>query len=538
MTQIPVIDIFAGPGGLGEGFSSFRNSENQHSFKIGLSVEKDKTAHQTLLLRSFFRQFLKGEIPVQYYDFLKGEITLRELFSDFPDEYTDASNEAWCAELGKEKSGEIDRRIRESLNESEKWVLIGGPPCQAYSIVGRSRKGGMRADDPRVYLYREYYRILAVHNPPVFIMENVKGILSASLRENEITDKSLIFKQILNDLSDPVKAYTELGNKTGDTQLYCPGYTIYSLSSHASLIDFENNPVFKHTDYIIKSEKYGIPQSRHRVILLGIRNDIKITPGILKKHVSPVTVENVLSDLPALRSGISGGTDSDKSWEEIIKSVLESVAFSSLCDEQKNFISSLAEKIVTPESKRGSDFISCQPSVAHRPEWYLDEKIGGVCNHQTRSHMVSDLYRYLFVSSFAYIHKRSPKLSDFPANLLPFHKNVEQGVKGQKFADRFRVHLWKEPARTITSHISKDGHYYIHPDPRQCRSFTVREAARIQTFPDNYYFCGNRTEQYVQVGNAVPPLLALQLAEIVYKVFCNENYAEQKPVSEYQLALI
>jgi len=128
--------------------------------------------------------------------------------------------------------------------------------------------------------------------------------------------------------------------------------------------------------------------------------------------------------------------------------------------------------------------------------------------------MTSDLARYAFVATFAKVNDRSPKASEFPPGLAPSHANWETG----KFADRFRAQLADFPSSTITSHISKDGHYFIHPDPLQCRSLTVREAARLQTFPDNYLFEGNRTEQYVQVGNAVPPLLANRIAAAVHQL--------------------
>jgi DNA (cytosine-5)-methyltransferase 1 len=130
--------------------------------------------------------------------------------------------------------------------------------------------------------------------------------------------------------------------------------------------------------------------------------------------------------------------------------------------------------------------------------------------------MREDFQRYLFCACFASIHGRSPKIRDFPKELYPSHRNVSIAIAGNMFDDRFRVQLADHPSTTIMSHVSKDGHYYIHYDPQQCRSLTVREAARLQTFPDSYFFEGGRTEQYHQIGNAVPPLLAMKIAGVVH----------------------
>lgn len=146
-------------------------------------------------------------------------------------------------------------------------------------------------------------------------------------------------------------------------------------------------------------------------------------------------------------------------------------------------------------------------------KWYTDNRLTKWLNHESRGHMREDLRRYVYASQFALSSGKSPKgpKDFFLQSLKPKHKNWESG----KFADRFRVQLWDRPSTTITSHISKDGHYFIHPDPRQARSLTVREAARLQTFPDNYFFQGNRTQQFHQVGNAVPPLLSRKIALII-----------------------
>ena len=176
--------------------------------------------------------------------------------------------------------------------------------------------------------------------------------------------------------------------------------------------------------------------------------------------------------------------------------------------------------LVSVDLERGAEWMrSSRRSIKVHATWFADERLDGVCNHVTRSHIREDLHRYLFVSAFGRVNSRSPLLNDFPKALLPDHQNVAAALEGTKFNDRFRVQIGDRPANTVTSHISKDGHCFIHYDPAQCRSLTVREAARLQTFPDNYYFEGPRTHQYWQVGNAVPPLLAHQIAEIVAGMF-------------------
>lgn len=157
----------------------------------------------------------------------------------------------------------------------------------------------------------------------------------------------------------------------------------------------------------------------------------------------------------------------------------------------------------------------------HLRKWTLDPKLNMVLNHETRGHMESDLLRYSFCALYGEQRGLSPKAENFPTKLAPQHQNWNSG----SYNDRFRVQLAHKEATTITSHISKDGHYFIHYDPKQCRSLTVREAARLQTFPDNYIFEGNRTNQYTQVGNAVPPFLARQISKIVFSLL-KKHYSD------------
>jgi DNA (cytosine-5)-methyltransferase 1 len=257
--------------------------------------------------------------------------------------------------------------------------------------------------------------------------------------------------------------------------------------------------------------------------LLGIREDFFCEqPGILSEKRS-VSISEVIDDLPRLRSGLSKQTNNWRNWSSSVSKITLNGVMEALDNEVAGIVKRTAKNLRNPHKNDGDDtFVKnrvdyCPPEYG--TEWFYDERIGGVCNHKSRGHMGSDLHRYLFSSSFAKVKKRSPKLEDFPQSLLPDHKNVKESIRTKKFADRFRVQLKGDPSKTITSHISKDGHYYIHYDPSQCRSLTVREAARLQTFPDNYFFCGPRTSQYIQVGNAVPPLLANNIAAIVSNLF-------------------
>ena len=477
---IPVIDIFAGPGGLGEGFSSFKASNSQ-KFKIALSIEKDKFAHSTLLLRSFFRKFSRENVPEEYYSRIRGEIATEDLERRYKNEFVGASREAWQATLGgtDPSADEIDSRIKEALLGAKKWVLTGGPPCQAYSLVGRSRRGGIDPEDPRVYLYREYYRILAVHSPPIFIMENVKGLLSTRV------DGDLLFKQILNDLRDPARAYHKL-NGSISRKLECDGYYIYSLVKKPDNDDlFDSAPNFKSNDFVIRSEEYGIPQSRHRVILLGIRKGINIEPDILARQKT-IPVREVLAGLPRLRSGISridgkSIRDDDEVWLSRLKDLSSNGILDGGEEKVVTRIRNMIQKLNVPGHGRGNEFIRGKANSIYNKEWFLDDQIEGVCNHSTRSHLDTDLVRYLYAAIYAQVNGTSPKLRDFPEKLLPAHQNANEAVETGKFADRFRVHLKNEPAKTITSHISKDGHYYIHYDPTQCRSDKLTTRDRTQT---------------------------------------------------------
>lgn len=505
---IPVIDLFAGPGGLCEGFSSVVDATDARRFAVKLSIEKDPIAHRTLLLRAIFRKFPKGKVPNCYYEYVRGEITREQLLThpDIKDAAEHAAKEARCAELGVTSPKEIDGWIREALGGQTDWVLIGGPPCQAYSLAGRSR---LRSKDPKKFeadakhfLYTEYLRIIQEFAPAVFVMENVKGMLNSKNAGKHI------FERILADLKTPRDDLS---------------YEIRSFVVHKG--DSELDP----NDYVIEADDHGVPQSRHRVILFGIRSDMAAaTPALverpdsflLRKEPKKIGVSAALAGLPPLRSRLSKEPDSQESWMQVLREAPRSLK--GWRSPLRSIIETAMEKFTKRAEKQttfGASFIpmECAPGEAmpnSLREWYLDPKLGGVAQHETRRHMRSDLHRYMFATCFAATQKYAPDLRDFPPRLLPDHVNVDEETI--PFKDRFRVQIGKYPSSTVVAHIKKDGHYYIHPDPAQCRSLTAREVARLQTFPDNYFFEGTRTEQYGQIGNAVPPLLAKQIGEIIF----------------------
>ncbi len=509
---IPVIDLFAGPGGLGEGFSALLDGAGRPVFRIGLSIEMDPFAHRTLELRAFFRQFPKGAAPPAYYDYLAGDISRDCLFAAHPAQAKHARDEAWHATLGLTDSAEIDARIAAALASRRNWLLIGGPPCQAYSLVGRSKIIGEKGieeyeADHRHFLYREYLRILAEHRPPVFVMENVKGLLSAKV------NNEAIFTKILGDLQHPVAAcFDSSAQRRRDTL----SYNLFSIVIRGDGEIGEFNP----GDFLVRAEEYGVPQARHRLILVGVHSDHRAVPRLLEKR-KPVNIEDVIGDLPPLRSGLSKEADSREAWHGALLAIRaaawlrDSAVAPGL---RREILDQLGR--VHPGLDRGAEWTPrARRQIGAHSRWYSDDRLRGVANHSTRGHIREDLHRYFFVAAFARVHGRSPLLGDFPPDLLPQHENVAAALRETKFNDRFRVQLAGRPSTTVTSHISKDGHYFIHYDPAQCRSLTVREAARLQTFPDNYFFEGPRTQQYHQVGNAVPPFLAHQIAGIVHDLF-------------------
>ena len=504
-TPYPVVDLFAGPGGLGEGFASLIDEHSRPRFTSLVAIERDEFSHQTLLLRHFLRGFADG-VPEDYYSYLADEIDLDTLYRRHRPQFDHASKSALKISLGPESHAQVKRLISHRLADEPRWALVGGPPCQAYSLVGRSRMMGSPAfeQDERHLLYLEYLKIIIDHRPPVFVMENVKGLLSATIGGRPVINR------IVADLSSPPSAL-----RSGSNGL---GYKLYSLSEDENPGEEVDPKLF-----LVRAEQYGVPQARHRMFIVGIRDDIKVRPERLRPHKAP-TVRETIGNLPRVRSGLSKGGDSAEKWFAELNRLSAMNIRQQLNGAEYALAVSDSIKLRSAENESRpkwmwSDKYPGRPKGRHSAFAHIhDPNLKVLTSHDARGHMASDLHRYRYASIFAEVTGRSPRLADFPRVLLPDHQNVEQGRTGKMFSDRFRVQLADQVSTTITSHISKDGHYFIHYDPTQCRSLTVREAARLQTFPDNYKFQGPRTSQYHQVGNAVPPYLAAQIAEIIAEV--------------------
>lgn len=594
--KIKVIDLFAGPGGLGEGFS---NCKKDSPFEIAMSVEFEKHAHKTLTLRALYRKLSESERSALYLPYIqsKSESEKEQNFKRLTEGCSAKWSEAQYETMGephalgnperwrKIKAGEplteddflptkheqaIMQRIDKIKAEHKgPLIVIGGPPCQAYSVNGRNRiraeKDYSPENDERFFLYQEYLKVLDRADPDIFVMENVEGILTAKLANGEY-----IFPKIKDELvmSD---------RRSRDEQ-----YDIYSfVKAPYEKASQQHGPRYrKNSDYVITASDHGVPQNRKRVILLGVKHKYGPVESTLKKSLANPKTAELLTGLPVLRSGMSDQHDDAKSWlsnwrenkselsnllskqrtaEDVGQKISQTKFLSQNPSRLKilgqggmifnheylelrsfyieSYKKTFRELLPIKEAKNLADegdgkgnslFCSSVKNNAqftksfsdNYPELYswLNRDIDGAINHETRGHMKEDLKRYMFSAAWASANKDtkspSPKSRDFPLPLSPRHGNWHSG----HHADRFRTVGSHTTPYTITSHLRKDGHAQIHYDIAQNRSITVREAARIQTFPDDYYFEGSQGWQFQQVGNAVPSFLAKQIASLVLEV--------------------
>lgn len=409
------IDLFAGAGGLSEGFI-------QAGFEPIAHVEMNPDAANTLRTRTCYHYLRHIGRLNEYRDYEKGQITKEELYSRVPNNILKSIINA---EISKETIGKIFARVDKFLAANPNWgnqvdVIIGGPPCQAYSLVGRAVKDNNMVDDPRNFLYQMYCRFLSKYTPRMFVFENVPGLLTAN--------KGYHFKNI--------KKYMRR-----------VGYEIEARELNAS--------------------DFGVLQNRRRIIIVGWRKNSKYCFPDIPKVQHNYKVSDLFRDLPKLQAG------------------------------------------------EANNQYTCAVRSQYLVDFAIRENDDVLTWHEARPHIARDreIYRRT-IKLWNDGHQRL-KYCDLPDELRT-HKNITA------FLDRFKVVEGDTSAcHTMMAHISKDGHYFIHPDLEQARSITVREAARIQSFPDSYFFESNRTAAFTQIGNAVPPLMAKAIAVEIRKLLEN-----------------
>ena len=402
------IDLFSGAGGLSEGFIRAGYNPIAH-------VEIDAKACDTLETRLIYHK-LKSEKRLNiYFEYLIGNISRKELIEQFSNK--ELSDSVINTSIGGDNNKLIFRKIDSLLRDKTVDLIIGGPPCQAYSLVGRSRDKNRMKDDPRNYLYKEYAKFLKKYSPKVFVFENVLGLISA--------DKGSYFKNM--------QAYFKR-----------VGYNI---------------------DYTIqKSEDFGVLQKRRRIILIGWKKELNFQYPVFDKIKSEYTIKDILYDLKEIKPG----------YKKAIS----------------NYTAPINEYLSKFEIRNGVDFVS---------------------QHTTRPHNSQDLEIYKIAIDKLLNYGERINYPDLPERLKT-HKNEKS------FIDRFKVVDINGLSHTMVAHISKDGHHYIYPDLNQVRSISIREAARIQSFPDDYYFEGGQGAAFRQIGNAVPPLMAQAIAESLKEI--------------------
>ncbi|PQA90183.1 DNA (cytosine-5)-methyltransferase 1 [Chryseobacterium piscicola] len=407
MPKIKFIDLFAGAGGLSEGFVKAGFTPVAH-------VEMNKDACDTLRTRTAFHWLKEKGREEEYYDYLKGTITRDELWNKIPDHLIKS---VINKEISEDTLPIIFEQIDAELGTKKVDLVIGGPPCQAYSVAGRVRKD--MTNDPRNHLYKHYVEFLKKYQPKMFVFENVPGILSAKNGE---------YLQLIFD------AVREAGYKL-DKQ-------------------------------VLNARDFGVLQDRKRVIIIGWRNDLNLEyPQFKRMEMQFQIAKHLFSDLPKIKSG-------QGNWG------------------------------VSKYTKRTNEYLEFSG---------IRKEIDFTTQHISRFNNENDLEIYrIAVDKWVNKGKRL-NYGELPERLIK-HNNVKT------FTNRFQVVNHEGVSHTVVAHICADGHYYIHPDIHQNRSITVREAARIQSFPDDYFFESSRTAAFKQIGNAVPVLMGEGIAKKIKKL--------------------